>query len=139
MSRGLSHPTVAMKRAVIRRDGGFCLLALPGCLGEAGTTDHRANRGAGGSRVLNDPVNLIAACAVCNGLKADATGVLKLDLLERGLLIKPAATHESTLQLAIITPVVGLDGEWWMLLSAKDRRPATRQEIDFHLEAMVPF
>lgn len=36
--------TVTLKRAVIARDGGFCLMALPGCNGPAQTTNHRANR-----------------------------------------------------------------------------------------------
>ena len=34
---GLNHPPVSVKRAVIARDGGFCLLALHNCHGEATT------------------------------------------------------------------------------------------------------
>lgn len=117
----LSHPPVQVKRAVIRRDGGFCLLALPGCLGEAQTTDHRANRGSGGSRVLNDPACLIAACTLCNGAKADAPALVLLDLEERGLWIRKAATNAQTLERAKETPVQGLDGRWWMLRSASER------------------
>jgi hypothetical protein len=139
MSRSLSHPAVSVKRSVITRDGGFCLLALHDCQGEATTTDHRANRGSGGSRVLNNPVNLIAACAVCNGLKADAYGLTKLDLMERGLLVPPAATHEQTLDRARVMPVQDLAGEWWMLLSASERRPATEDEVADHLWKVVPF
>jgi 5-methylcytosine-specific restriction endonuclease McrA len=113
-----AHPPVDVKRAVIRRDGGFCLLALHRCQGEATTTDHRANRGMGGSRLLNDPVNLIAACGICNGDKADATS---LELEERGLWVRPAATHEKTLVRARETPVEALDGTRWFLLSATER------------------
>lgn len=139
MSRGLSHPPVSVKRSVIARDGGFCLLALHRCQGEASTTDHRANRGAGGSRVLNDPVNLVAACGVCNNDKADAYGLTKLDLMERGLLILPAASHEQTLERARQAPVQDLSGEWWMLLSASERRPATEDEVEDHMTGVTPF
>lgn len=115
------HPPVDVKRAVIRRDGGFCLLALSRCQGEATTTDHRANRGMGGSRVLNDPVNLIAACALCNGDKADAPALVLLELELRGLWVRPAATHEKTLARARETPVEALDGTHWFLLSESER------------------
>lgn len=121
MSR-LNHPTVAVKKLVIVRDGGFCLLALPGCQGEATTTDHRANRGAGGSRELNDAVNLIAACALCNSAKADAGSLVLMDLEERGLWVRKAATNAETLKRARLTPVETLDGERWFLVSATERR-----------------
>lgn len=121
MSR-LNHPPASVKRAVILRDGGFCLLALPGCQGEATTTDHRANRGGGGSRVLNDARNLIAACAICNGLKADAGEIVLYSLESRGLYIRKAATNHQTLQRAIDTPVTYLDGEQYWLVDASTRR-----------------
>ena len=123
--KGLNHPPVSVKRAVIERDGGFCLLALPGCQGEATTTDHRANRQAGGSRVLNDPVNLIAACGPCNGAKADARSLTLMDLEERGLYVLPASTHEKTLERARLTPVEALDGSRRLLVSATERKPYT--------------
>jgi hypothetical protein len=116
---------VSVKRAVIERDGGFCLLALPGCLGEAQTTDHRANRGGGGSRVLNDPRNLIAACTICNGLKADAGQIVLFDLEERGLYVRKAATNQDTLRHVIDTPVTYLDGERYWLVDATTRRHVT--------------
>lgn len=119
---GVNHPPVSVKRAVILRDGGFCLLALPGCLGEAQTTDHRANRGGGGSRVLNDPRNLIAACTICNGTKADAGAIVLFELEERGLYVRKAATNTGTLNRAIDTPVTYLDGEQYWLVSATERR-----------------
>lgn len=122
MSRGLSHPTVAVKRQVIERDGGFCIYMLPGCQGEATTTDHRANRQSGGSRVLNDPVNLCAICARCNSSKADAGSMLLLDLEERGLWVRKAATNAQTLERARAMPVEYPDGERFYLISATERR-----------------
>ncbi len=120
---GLNHPPVSVKRQVIARDGGWCLLALPGCAGEATTTDHRANRGAGGSKVLNDPRNLIAACASCNGAKADGNSYVLLTLEERGLWVRKAATNQETLTRAINTPVQDLAGVWWWLIDATTRLP----------------
>lgn len=112
-----------MKRAIIRRDGGFCLLALPGCQGEATTTDHRANRQMGGSRLLNHPAVLIAACGICNGRKADAGAITLMDLEERGLYVRPGATHEATLRRCIETPVEYLDGTRHYLISATETVP----------------
>lgn len=114
--------TVATKRAVIERDGGFCLLVLPGCTGEAQTTDHRANRGSGGSTVLDDPRNLIAACVLCNGAKADGHAIVLANLELRGLYIRKAATNQKTLIRAIETPVEYLDGERFYLVSVNERR-----------------
>lgn len=119
--RGLSHPTADVKRQVIERDGGFCLYVLPGCQGEATTTDHRANRGAGGSRTLNHPANLAAICTLCNSAKADAGAIVLMDLEERGLYIRPDSTHEKTLARAKATPVEALDGTFWWLVSATVR------------------
>lgn len=113
--------SVAVKRAVIERDGGFCLLALPGCTGEAQTTDHRANRGMGGAPVLDDPVNLVAACVLCNGAKADAHQMILSGLEMRGLYVMHASTHTKTLTRARQTPVEYLDGEEFYLLSATER------------------
>lgn len=112
---------VSLKKAVIDRDGGFCLLALVGCTGEAQTTDHRANRGMGGSTILDDPCNLIAACTLCNGTKADGHGSMLLDLEIRGLYVRPGATHAKTLERARMTPVTYLDGERFYLLSNREK------------------
>lgn len=112
---------VALKRAIITRDGGFCLFALPGCLGEAQTAHHRANRGMGGSTVLDHPANLTAACTLCNSAAEDAGAILRMDLIERGLRVEKAATNERTLRRAIETPVEALDGSRWFLLSATER------------------
>lgn len=113
--------SVTVKRQVIERDGGFCLMMLPGCLGEAQTAHHRANRGAGGSSVLDHPANLCAVCTVCNGLAEDANAITRMDLIHRGLRVEKAATNAATLARAIATPVEAIDGERWFLVSATER------------------
>lgn len=113
---------VSLKRAIITRDGGFCLMALPGCLGEAQTAHHRANRGSGGSPVLDHPANLCAVCSPCNSAAEDANGLVRFDLIERGLRVEKAATNEATLRRAIETPVEFLDGERFYLISATELR-----------------
>lgn len=115
--------TVTLKKAVIERDGGFCLLALPGCLGEAQTTHHRANRGMGGSTVLDHPANLVATCTICNGNAEDAPALVRFDLIDRGLRVEKAATNDATLRRAIETPVEYLTGERCYLLSATEKVP----------------
>ena len=107
---------------IIDRDGGYCLLALPGCLGEANLAHHRANRGMGGSPILDHPANLAAACGPCNGAAEDAPAMVRFDLIERGLRVEKAATNDATLRRAIQTPVESLDGERWYLISATERR-----------------
>ena len=113
--------TVKMKREVIERDGGFCLIAFPNCQGEATTADHRANRGGGGSQILDHGANLIAACGICNGEKENARGIVRLDLIERGLRVEKASTNEETLVRAQRTPVLSLDGTSWRLVSTTER------------------
>lgn len=129
--------TAADKTAVIDRDGGFCLLMLRNCTGEAQTADHRANRGQGGAGdVLDGGENLIAACSICNGDKETVTGIVRLDLIERGLRVIPDSTHRKTLARVQNTPVQGIDGEWWMLIDLRTRRLATRAEVHHHLKAV---
>lgn len=111
--------------AIYDRDGAFCLLALPGCLGEGGVADHRANRGMGGAKVLDHGCNAILACAICNGRKADAHALTLFDLEERGLWVRPAATHTKTLARVLQTPVTDLEGRRWLLIDEH-----TRQEVD---------
>lgn len=111
---------------IIERDGGFCLLALPGCLGEANVAHHRANRGMGGSPVLDHPANLVAACGPCNGAAEDAGAIVRLDLIERGLRVEKAATNDATLRRAIETPVEYLDRSRWFLLSEVERVPVDK-------------
>jgi 5-methylcytosine-specific restriction endonuclease McrA len=128
--RGSPHPTIQTKKAVIRRDGGLCVLRLPDCTGEAQTADHRANRQAGGSRLLNDPAVLVGACALCNGRKEDSTGDEREELIRRGLIVLPAATHEKTLARCKITPVEFPGGEKFYLID-EDTRVHERDFVPF--------
>lgn len=113
--------TAELKRQVIARDGYFCLMALPCCAGEAQTTHHRANRGSGGSTVLDHPGNLVAVCLRCNSAAEDAHALTRMDLIERGLRVEKAATNQQTLARSLQTPVTYLDGERYFLLTAKER------------------
>lgn len=122
---GLNHPPVSVKRAVIERDGGFCLLALHNCQGEATTAHHRANRGSGGSRVLNHPGNLVATCQQCNSDAEDAGALTRMDLIDRGLRVEKAATNHATLTRALNAPVTDLEGRRWLLIDEH-----TRKEVD---------
>ena len=107
--------TSAEIRKVIARDGGQCVIAGPHCQGVAVTADHRANRGSGGSRALDNPANLVACCALCNGLKEDADGEYRTELIERGIRVVKAATNAATVTRAQLTPVRYPDGtEWWL-------------------------
>lgn len=112
---------MSLKKAIIARDGFFCLIAFPGCLGEAQTTHHRANRGMGGSTTLDHPANLVAVCTLCNGAAENASALVRFDLIERGLRVEKAATNDATLRRAIETPVEYLDGERFYLISASER------------------
>jgi hypothetical protein len=105
-------------RGVLERDGGFCLLALPGCLGEASVADHRAERGMGGSDVLNHGVALVAACGLCNGRKTHLGTIERYGLIQRGLIVPKAATNQQTLIRCAETPVEYLDGERHFLIDA---------------------
>lgn len=131
--KGSNHPTVAVKRTVIHRDDGLCVLSLEHCTGQAETTDHRANRQAGGSRVLNDGANLLGACVRCNGDKADASGEVREELERRGINVLPASTHEKTLARAKETPVQYPDGRWYRLIDAN-----TREEVK-HGRILAPY
>jgi 5-methylcytosine-specific restriction endonuclease McrA len=113
-----------MKAAVIQRDGGLCVLNLEGCTGEAQTTDHRANRQAGGSRILNDPTNLVGACVRCNDRKAKAHGGEREDLEQRGINVIPDSTHAKTLARAKKTAVQYPDGFWYWLIDEHTRERA---------------
>lgn len=108
-------------RVVLARDGGRCVLRLPGCLGVATVADHRANRGAGGSKVLNDPACLVAACELCNGAKEDAHGPYLARLREYGLRVLKAATNAATVTRCRDTPVTYPDGTVWKLNSDGSR------------------
>lgn len=101
--------------AVLDRDGHQCVIAGPGCLGRATEPDHRANRGSGGSTVLNDVTALIAACGICNGWKTTVHGAARQRLIDRGVIVEKAATNAATLTRCTLTPVVYPDGsEFWL-------------------------
>lgn len=104
------------------RDKGFCLMALPGCLGEGNVPHHRANRGSGGSKVLDHPANLVLVCSLCNGAAEDAPALVRFDLIERGLRVDKAATNAQTLERVKATPVTCLEGERWFLIDESTRR-----------------
>lgn len=106
---------------VIRRDGGFCLLSTHVCTGEAQVAHHRANRGMGGSPILDDPANLVASCSACNGEAENAGAILRMDLIQRGMRVEKAATNEQTLARVRQRPVEALDGERYYLISATER------------------
>lgn len=102
-------------KAVLERDDHQCVIGGPGCLGAATEPDHRANRGAGGSTVLDDPCALIAACGVCNGWKTTVHGADRRRLIDRGVIVEKAATNASTLTRCTLTPVIYPDGTTYWL------------------------
>jgi 5-methylcytosine-specific restriction endonuclease McrA len=120
---------MAVVRVVLKRDGYQCVIAGDQCLGEASTADHRANRGNGGSKVLNDPRALIAACGICNGLKEDSSGQEREELIRRGVKVQKAATNAQTLVLCQYTPVEYPDGAVWFLTT--DGRRVDEQSVPF--------
>ncbi|QIK63807.1 hypothetical protein G7068_11875 [Leucobacter viscericola] len=112
MGKPLSKKVVA---AVLKRDGGLCVIQLDGCLRDANVADHRRNRGSGGARSLDGKSNLIAACGLCNGAKEDTKGELRDLLIARGVIIESGRTHEHEAQKARETPVWYPDGRVWRL------------------------
>lgn len=107
--------------AIFARDGGRCQLDLPGCTIVGTCPDHRANRGSGGSKVLDDPAVLVLACASCNSAKADGDFAVLRELEARGLYIRKAATNQRTLDRARQTPVTDPLGRKWLLISDTER------------------
>lgn len=104
------NPKPSVKALVFARDGGRCVINGPSCTGVATCTDHRAGRGAGGSRVLNSPACLLAACQMCNGFKEDATGYQRDALEQRGVRVLKAATNLQTVVRCRETTVLYPDG-----------------------------
>lgn len=106
---------------VLERDQYRCVINGPGCTVTATVADHRVNRAMGGSSVLNDPANLVAACWSDNGWKEDSTGAERLDLVRRGVRVVPDSTHAKSLLRAQITPVEYPDGTVALLTSTGKR------------------
>lgn len=102
---------------VLDRDHHVCVIQGPFCTVHATVADHRANRGQGGSTILDDPANLIAACELCNGWKEDASGEDRTRLLLRGIRLPKRATNHETVVLARVIPVTFPDGSTWLLSS----------------------
>lgn len=106
---------------IAERDGYYCLMALHSCDGEGNVLHHRANRGAGGSKILDHPANIVLVCWRCNGDAEDASAIVRMDLIERGLRVEKAATNAATLERAKTTPVEYLTGERFLLVSATEK------------------
>jgi len=109
------------KLGVLARDNHMCVIAGLNCVGVATVVDHRANRGAGGSVVLDSPENLISACPLCNGGKEDADGPYRAELVARGIRVPKRATNAQTVTRAAVTPVLYADG--WHQLKGFTRIP----------------
>ena len=109
-------------KQVLDRDEHECVLGLPGCLRTATVADHRANRGMGGSRALDAPQNLVAACWPCNGRKEDSSGEERAILIERGLIVLHDSSTSKTLHRALQTHVVDWRGRFWFLLPDGSRQ-----------------
>lgn len=103
------------KMLMMRRDNHSCQIGLPCCVGYASGPDHRAGRGAGGSKVLNELSNLIAACWPCNSLKETLHGEARKELVVRGVIIAFAGTNEKTAAKALVTPFIDRSGVAWLL------------------------
>jgi len=106
---------------VLERDGGRCVIRGPHCTGRATLADHRANRGSGGSSLLDTPECLIAACELCNGWKEDAVGAAREDLIRNGIRVLKASTNTLTVLRCMETPVLYPDG-WYVLVGAERQR-----------------
>jgi hypothetical protein len=114
------------KLAVLARDNYVCVIAGVHCLGVATVVDHRANRGSGGSTVLDAPENLIACCVFCNGGKEDADGAYRAELVARGIRVPKRATNLQTVAEAAARPVQYADG--WFRLQGFARTPINANE-----------
>lgn len=120
---------VAIKKRVLdvlkQRDNYSCAAQGPNCLGEGLVPHHRANRGSGGSRSLDEFSNLLLLCALCNGWVEDSHGEDREELIRRGVRLLPDSTHVKTALRAVVTPVEYPDGRLFYLMD-----DGTRDEID---------
>lgn len=99
------------------RDGGFCIVRGPLCVGAGQVPHHRANRGSGGAgRVLDEFSNLTLSCGPCNGWIEDSEGDDRDELIRRGIRLRPDSTHRKTALRALVTPVEYPDGRRFYLL-----------------------
>jgi hypothetical protein len=100
--------------AVLERDKHQCVLRSFGCLGEATVADHRVGRGMGGNPRLDVAVNLVAACAICNGLK-ESDAHFRRECTRLGIHIARSQSTDIDLTAAGRIPVRYPDGSWWLL------------------------
>lgn len=103
-----------VKRLVLERDDHQCVLRSFGCVGEARDADHRVGRGMGGNKRLDVPVNLVASCRICNGLKED-DAQFRRECTRRGIHIDRSQSTDRDLAQAANIPVRWPDGSWWVL------------------------
>ena len=115
---------------VLERDGGTCVIAGPACLGEATVADHRAPRGQGGSKVLNDMRCLIAACGLCNGWREDSSRWDRDELVRRGVIVLKAATNHETVRRCELKEVHYPDGQV-LFLTRDGRRTDEQSNVPF--------
>lgn len=108
---------------VLERDCEVCVIQLPGCLWFASCFDHRAGRGAGGAKSLDNFSAGIAACGLCNGAKEDSTGAQRAELKRRGVLVEKGRTHEHTAARLRLRPVEYPDGNSFWLTDDGRRVP----------------
>lgn len=112
---------------------GQCVIGGPHCLHVASCADHRWNRGMGGNPRANAPVNLVAACGLCNGEK-ESNPALRADCVARGIaveteypppeferLVKTRITDWMLLKLAE-TPVTDSWGVTWTITPNGQRK-----------------
>lgn len=111
-----------IKKLVLERDGYVCQLNLVGCTYTSTDADHRANGGHGGSPQLNNTVNLVASCRLCNGRKETLVGDALSEIKRRGLRLVHARTTQETLDHAADTHVQYRDGLWYRLDTAGHRQ-----------------
>ena len=75
MGMGVKNPVygspawLKVRAFVLRRDGHWCQIRLPGCRGEANSVDHVVELEDGGAPY--DAGNLQAACRPCNSAKGN--------------------------------------------------------------------
>jgi hypothetical protein len=122
------------KLGVLARDDHRCVIVGPNCLIVATVVDHRANRGSGGSTVLDAPENLIACCPLCNGGKEDAGAVYRAELVARGVRVPKRATNLQTVAEAAARPVLYSDG--WCRLQGFARTPISANEAVEYMTAV---
>jgi len=122
------------KLAVLARDNNVCVIAGPHCVGVASVVDHRANRGSGGSTVLDAPENLIACCPLCNGGKEDAGAEYRAELVARGIRVQKRATNAQTAERCTNIPVLYADG--WHRLEGFARVPIKALEAVEYMTAV---